>query len=346
MSILSGFKKIRRHIRLPDGYKLLSFWTSSQTVEMDDGTTLESNKTKWDDASTKKHEHTNKPALDSITPEKVAKWNTLSESNVTGIKGNAESSYRTGNVNLSSANIGALSTTGGTLTGNLSFKMNSSTQTPLKIYGGDTNGQGISVGAGGAAIIGGGKSAKALESVVSATNEELHLASDNNIYFDVNCNTIANRLQVILDKSRNFYPATNNNGAIGTSSHKWANMYATTFHGALDGAATKAAQDGNGNIISNTYWNKTTDLVIIRDLSLNQLTVQGNWDARTTGTVANISNYKPIAAIAKDTCSADVCWMYCYLDPDKKTVRGGIKNTVGNDKTLSPIAQVIYLRTS
>ena len=43
MSILPGFKKVRRRIRLPDGYKLLSFWTSSQSVEMDDGTTLESN---------------------------------------------------------------------------------------------------------------------------------------------------------------------------------------------------------------------------------------------------------------------------------------------------------------
>ncbi len=78
MSILSGFKKIRRHIRLPDGYKLLSFWTSSQTVEMDDGTTLESNKTKWDDASNKKHEHSNKDALDSITSNNITKWNDMS----------------------------------------------------------------------------------------------------------------------------------------------------------------------------------------------------------------------------------------------------------------------------
>lgn len=36
---------------------------------------------------------------------------------VTGVKGNAESSYRTGNVNLTPANIGALPTAGGTMTG-------------------------------------------------------------------------------------------------------------------------------------------------------------------------------------------------------------------------------------
>lgn len=40
----------------------------------------------------------------------------------TGIKGNAESSYRTGSVNLTPANIGALALSGGTLTGNLNIK--------------------------------------------------------------------------------------------------------------------------------------------------------------------------------------------------------------------------------
>lgn len=41
-------------------------------------------------------------------------------SDVTGVKGNSESTYRTGNVNLTAANIGALSLTGGTVTGDLS----------------------------------------------------------------------------------------------------------------------------------------------------------------------------------------------------------------------------------
>lgn len=38
---------------------------------------------------------------------------------VTGVKGNAESTYRTGNVNLTPANIGALATTGGVITGDV-----------------------------------------------------------------------------------------------------------------------------------------------------------------------------------------------------------------------------------
>lgn len=35
-------------------------------------------------------------------------------------------------------------------------------------------------------------------------------------------------------------PSVNNFGSVGTSSNKWADMYATTFHGALDGNATTA----------------------------------------------------------------------------------------------------------
>lgn len=51
----------------------------------------------------------------------------LKKSTVTGVKGNAESKYRIGNVNLTSENIGALSLNGGTVTGNFAVNKISTT---------------------------------------------------------------------------------------------------------------------------------------------------------------------------------------------------------------------------
>ena len=60
----------------------------------------------------------------------------------------------------------------------------------------------------------------------------------------------------IWDANANITPIANNSCALGSSSLKWANVYATTFNGALSGnasSATKATQDGNGNTITSTY---------------------------------------------------------------------------------------------
>lgn len=62
-------------------------------------------RTKWNDANNKKHSHNNKSVLDGITSELVQKWS--NGSSLTGIKGDAEKNYRTGNVNLTPENIGA-----------------------------------------------------------------------------------------------------------------------------------------------------------------------------------------------------------------------------------------------
>lgn len=43
MSILSGFLKTKKYRKTANGYKLQSEWTSSQTVQMDDGNTLQNN---------------------------------------------------------------------------------------------------------------------------------------------------------------------------------------------------------------------------------------------------------------------------------------------------------------
>lgn len=47
---------------------------------------------------------------------------------ITGVKGNSESSYRTGNVNLTAANVGAVDKSGDTMNGNLDFNSTNGTQ--------------------------------------------------------------------------------------------------------------------------------------------------------------------------------------------------------------------------
>lgn len=49
-------------------------------------------------------------------------WDVMIGMQVTGVKGNSESTYRVGNVNLTAANVGALSTSGGSVIGNINIK--------------------------------------------------------------------------------------------------------------------------------------------------------------------------------------------------------------------------------
>lgn len=65
MDILSGIKKAKRYIKEFNGYKLLSQWTSSQTVEMDDGSVLQS-KINSMDSNINKKANINSPTLSGI----------------------------------------------------------------------------------------------------------------------------------------------------------------------------------------------------------------------------------------------------------------------------------------
>lgn len=73
------------------------------------------------------HSHSNKTTLDSITAayttEEKNKLSGIAAgaqvNDLTGIKGNAETTYRKGNVNLTPGHIGAVALSGGTMTGTL-----------------------------------------------------------------------------------------------------------------------------------------------------------------------------------------------------------------------------------
>ena len=110
---------------------------------------------------------------------------------------------------------------GGTLTGNLIFKKNGNTIPEISFQGsqatytmikfldntGDTYGNGISIGGGGAVVIGAGESADSIinGAGVSGGTETLYLGSDNNIYFLTNVqNGYANAKTFTFDASGNL----------------------------------------------------------------------------------------------------------------------------------------------
>lgn len=72
-----------------------------------------------------------------FSKEDYVKFESLYNGAVAGVKGNAESTYRTGNVNLTAENIGALPISGGTLSGDLRIKGSSNYGTKINLGDGD-----------------------------------------------------------------------------------------------------------------------------------------------------------------------------------------------------------------
>ena len=110
----------------------------------------------------------------------------------------------------------------------------------------------LEICSGGLTIVGGGESATSLAALIdddqtvtsparlnvggtlntslTGSSENLILSSDQYIYFITKCNTIANRMPVVLDNNSYFYPGTNKTGSIGTSSYMWNTVYAATIY--------------------------------------------------------------------------------------------------------------------
>lgn len=123
---------------------------------------------------------------------------------------------------------------------------------------GDNNAAAMIIGAGGLLVIGGGESATNFYNLkdgdgnplTAVTQESTYITADDNIYFYTKCNTIGNRLGVILDTSRKFYPlATGTDtkgdyGSLGTSSFRWGSGYIAAIYG--DGIGTKSSPWSTG----------------------------------------------------------------------------------------------------
>lgn len=127
--------------------------------------------------------------------------------------------------------------------GTISYKTTNYISNPILVYDDGTSyGHTLLVGAGGTTYIGAGESASTLYSKLGIkSSEHLILGADNNILFYPGADSATSTSGVTLDSNKYFYPQTNNTGSIGTSSYKWASMYATTFYGNLSGNATSAS---------------------------------------------------------------------------------------------------------
>ena len=82
---------------------------------------------------------------------------------------------------------------------------------------------------------------------------------------------------VQLNTNKEFIPVGINSYSLGSSSYKWASVYATNFYGNLVGnaatatSATKATQDGAGNVISTTYATKSENSTKANDADVVHL---------------------------------------------------------------------------
>lgn len=159
----------------------------------------------------------------------------------------------------------------------------------------DTYGNGIGIGGGGLVVIGAGEFADNLISTKSLAGggEETFIGADGSIFVEAGGNTIANRVGIQIDTSGNIVPikaetGNNNVQSLGTSSYKWANVYATTFNGALSGNASTATTLQTTRTINGTNFNGSANITT------------ANWGTARTLTIG--STGKSVNG------SADISW--------------------------------------
>lgn len=120
------------------------------------------------------------------------------------------------------------------MTGNIAYTNGGNQYDVIRFVTGDVNGAGVVIGGGGTAIFGSGESAYNFQGSsganISGATETTYITSDNNIEFYTNCQTIGDRVGVILNTSRQFYPNAVNTGYLGTSSKSWSYTYTNNLY--------------------------------------------------------------------------------------------------------------------
>lgn len=153
-------------------------------------------------------------------------WNTVHAQNLTS-NNNLTLSAASGKViklTKSTEITGDLTLTGDIYYYNGSYTANN-TQSAIRFIAGNSNGTGISIGAGGALFLGSGESSGTVQSALtgfSGDSEYTYISSDNDIYFYPGRQSYTTNIQYLtLSSALELYPYSNAQGSLGTSTYNW-----------------------------------------------------------------------------------------------------------------------------
>lgn len=182
---------------------------------------------------------------------------------------------------------------GGAMTGDIQYKGSKSTEKMIRFIDNknDTYGNGIAIGGGGATIIGGGESSIVVaEQQTSGGDEKMIVSNGQEIDFYMNCQD-----------------------GFASAKHITMNTDGTITAAGFNGTATKATQDGNGNVITSTYVKKG-EVGVPQVVHFNTSNLAGSYElvhfgfrsafrCVISGTCANYAEAKIIDVIASSAAN-------------------------------------------
>lgn len=162
----------------------------------------------------------------------------------------------------------------------------------------------------------------------------------------------------LTDYSLQISPTSGNHMNLGqrtiqavTKDNTVTNLYLNSYGGNVQlGNASSNMTFGGANSTSIKIANKeligvfkgTTPTIVTRTLTLNTMSLAGNYDGETTGTIKSVSGYVVLAVIPRTSDATDVCWINCYFD-SSNVVHARLKNTVSVSKNnFKPTVEVLY----
>lgn len=162
----------------------------------------------------------------------------------------------------------------------------------------------------------------------------------------------------LTDYSLQISPTSGNHMNLGqgtiqsvTKDNTATNLYLNSYGGNVQlGNDSSNMTFGGANSTSIKIANKeligvlkgTTPTIVTRTLTLNTMSLAGNYDGETTGTIESVSGYVVLAVIPRTSAATDVCWINCYFD-SSNVVHARLKNTVPSAKNnFKPTVEVLY----